>query len=70
MPELKQALEKDGRGDIMIVVGGVIPPADYAALFAAGAEAVFGPGTNIPAAADLLDKLNVKLGHAGQQAAE
>ena len=55
----------------MIVVGGVIPPADYPALFAAGAEAVFGPGTNIPAAAaDLLDKLNVKLGHAGKQAAE
>ena len=46
----------------MIVVGGVIPPHDYPALFAAGAEAVFGPGTNIPeAAADLINKLNVKL---------
>ena len=48
VPELKAALEKEGRGDIMIVVGGVIPPADYPALFAAGAKAVFGPGTNIP----------------------
>jgi methylmalonyl-CoA mutase len=71
VPDLKQALEKEGRGDIMVVVGGVIPPSDYPALFAAGAEAVFGPGTNIPAAAmDLLAKLNVKLGHAGKQAAE
>jgi len=71
VPDLKQALEKEGRGDIMIVVGGVIPPADYPALYEAGAEAVFGPGTNIPeAAADLINKLNVKLGHAGQEAAE
>ena len=65
VPDLKQALEKEGRGDIMVVVGGVIPPADYPELFAAGAEAVFGPGTNIPeAASDLIRKLNVKLGHA------
>src|SRR5207244_11352979 len=47
VPDLTAALEKEGRGDIMIVVGGVIPPADYPALFAAGAKAVFGPGTNI-----------------------
>ncbi|HWK40176.1 MAG TPA: methylmalonyl-CoA mutase [Hyphomicrobium sp.] len=71
VPDLKQALEKEGRSDIMIVVGGVIPPSDYPALHEAGAEAVFGPGTNIPeAAADLINKLNVKLGHAGQEAAE
>ena len=71
VPDLKQALEKEGRGDIMVVVGGVIPPSDYPALHEAGAEAVFGPGTNIPAAAmDLLAKLNVKLGHAGRAAAE
>jgi methylmalonyl-CoA mutase len=71
VPDLKQALEKEGRGDIMVVVGGVIPPSDYPALFAAGAEAVFGPGTNIPEAAmDLIGKLNVKLGHAGKAAAE
>ena len=71
VPDLKQALEKEGRGDIMVVVGGVIPPSDYPALFAAGAEAVFGPGTNIPeAATDLINKLNVKLGHTGKAAAE
>jgi len=71
VPDLKQALEKEGRGDIMVVVGGVIPPSDYPALHAAGAEAVFGPGTNIPAAAmDLIGKLNAKLGHAGRAAAE
>ncbi len=74
VPELKAALEKEGRGDIMIVVGGVIPPQDYDALFKAGAKAVFGPGTNIPvAAADLIEKLNAELGYGpggGKQAAE
>ena len=70
-PELRAALEAEGRGDIMIVIGGVIPPADYPALFAAGAKAVFGPGTNIAeAAADLLEKLNVALGYAPKVAAE
>ena len=65
------ALDKEGRDDIMIVVGGVIPPPDYDALHAAGATAVFGPGTNIPAAAaDLLDKLNVKMGYGPREAAE
>jgi methylmalonyl-CoA mutase len=71
VPELVAALEKEGRGDIMIVVGGVIPPADYDALFAAGAKAVFGPGTNIPrAATDLLAKLNAEMGYAPRAAAE
>ena len=71
VPELTTALEKEGRGDIMIVVGGVIPPADYEALFQAGAQAVFGPGTNIPrAAADLIDKLNAQLGYGPRAAAE
>ncbi len=71
VPELRAALEAEGRGDIMIVVGGVIPPADYPALFEAGAKAVFGPGTNIAeAAADLLEKLNVALGYAPKVAAE
>ena len=55
----------------MIVVGGVIPPGDYADLFAAGAKAVFGPGTNIPvAAADLVAKLSTARGYAPAQAAE
>ena len=71
VPDLVAALEKEGRGDIMIVVGGVIPPSDYGALHQAGATAVFGPGTNIPAAAaDLLDKLNAKMGYAPRVAAE
>lgn len=72
VPELKGALTKEGRGDIMIVVGGVIPPGDYDDLFEAGAKAVFGPGTNIAlAAADLLEKLNTQLGYdSGVQAAE
>jgi methylmalonyl-CoA mutase len=71
VPELRAALEAEGRGDIMIVVGGVIPPADYPALFEAGAKAVFGPGTNIAeAAADLIVKLNVALGYGPKVAAE
>ncbi len=70
VPELKAELEKLGRPDIMIVVGGVIPPQDYAALYKAGAEAIFPPGTAIAAAAEeLLHKLNRRLGH-GQEAAE
>ncbi len=65
VPELREALAKEGREDIMIVVGGVIPPGDYDELFRAGAKAVFGPGTNIPiAAADLIVKLNTQLGYA------
>jgi methylmalonyl-CoA mutase len=71
VPELRAALEQQGRSDIMIVVGGVIPPEDYDALFAAGAKAVFGPGTNIPQAArDLIAKLNAALGYAPAEAAE
>jgi methylmalonyl-CoA mutase len=71
VPELRQELHKYGRDDIMIVVGGVIPPSDYDTLYKAGAKAVFGPGTNIPrAAADLLDKLNAELGYGPKQAAE
>jgi methylmalonyl-CoA mutase len=65
VPELRAELEKQGRGDIMIVVGGVIPPQDYDALKAAGAEAIFPPGTVIAEAADeLLKKLSQHLGHA------
>jgi methylmalonyl-CoA mutase len=64
VPELKVALEQAGRGDIMIVVGGVIPPQDYAALRASGAEAIFPPGTVIAEAAEtLVRSLNRRLGH-------
>ena len=71
VPELRAALEKEGRGDIMIVVGGVIPPDDHKLLKDAGAAAIFGPGTNIAdAAAGLIEKLNAELGYQGQHAAE
>jgi methylmalonyl-CoA mutase len=64
VPELKAELVKQGRGDIMIAVGGVVPPQDYEALKAAGAEAIFPPGTVIAEAAeDLLKTLNRRLGH-------
>jgi methylmalonyl-CoA mutase len=59
VPELRGALDALGRDDIMIVVGGVIPPADFDALRAAGASAIFPPGTVIARAAlDLLDELS------------
>jgi methylmalonyl-CoA mutase len=65
VPELKAELERNGRSDIMLVVGGVVPPQDYDALKAAGAEAIFPPGTVIAEAAEgLLDALNKRLGHA------
>ena len=71
VPELKAELEQHGRGDIMIVVGGVVPPQDYAALKEAGAKAIFPPGTVIAeAAVDLLDKLAKALGHEPPAAAE
>ena len=52
VPALVAALAALGRPDIRIVVGGVIPQQDYAELFAAGATAIFGPGTPIPQAAE------------------
>jgi methylmalonyl-CoA mutase len=64
VPELKHELAELGRSDIMIVVGGVIPPQDFDALYEAGAAAIFPPGTVIAdAAGDLLDKLNAQLGY-------
>jgi methylmalonyl-CoA mutase len=69
VPALREALEDQGRGNIMIVVGGVIPPQDYPALYEAGAKAIFGPGTPIAEAAiDLLKKLGTSAG--AKQAAE
>jgi methylmalonyl-CoA mutase len=69
VPALREALEAQGRGDIMIVVGGVIPPQDYPELHEAGAKAIFGPGTPIAdAAIDLMQKLGANT--KSQQAAE
>ena len=65
VPELKAELARQGRPDIMIVVGGVIPPQDFEALMEAGAAAIFPPGTPVTeAAADLLEKLRGHLGFA------
>jgi methylmalonyl-CoA mutase len=70
VPELKKELAAQGRDDIMIVVGGVVPAQDYDALKMAGAEAIFPPGTVIAEAAEkLLKTLNKRLGH-GKEAAE
>jgi methylmalonyl-CoA mutase len=66
VPALRDELAKQGRPDILIVVGGVIPPQDFEALRAAGAAAIFPPGTVIATAAkDLLDVLSEQLSHAG-----
>ncbi|MFL6156407.1 MAG: methylmalonyl-CoA mutase family protein, partial [Marmoricola sp.] len=64
VPALKQALADLGREDIMVVVGGVIPPDDVPTLKEMGAAAVFPPGTVIAQSAlELLDKLTKQLGH-------
>jgi len=51
VPALTAALQKEGAEEVLVVVGGVIPPQDYAFLQAAGVAAIYGPGTNIPLAA-------------------
>jgi len=51
VPQVIEELKKLGREDIMVIVGGVIPPQDYDFLYKAGAMAIFGPGTVIPEAA-------------------
>lgn len=62
VPKLKEALKKFNREDILIVVGGVIPPDDYEKLKDMGVSAVFGPGTVIhEAARDLIEKVNENL---------
>ncbi|KQY60322.1 methylmalonyl-CoA mutase [Aeromicrobium sp. Root495] len=64
LPELKTALEELGRGDIMVVMGGVIPPDDVPTLKEMGAAEVFLPGTVIAdSALSLLDKLRTQLQH-------
>jgi len=64
VPQLRAALDAHGRQDVLVVVGGVIPPADFDELRAAGADAIFPPGTVIgEAAAGLLELLRERLGH-------
>ncbi|HZJ29027.1 MAG TPA: methylmalonyl-CoA mutase, partial [Solirubrobacterales bacterium] len=63
VPALRQALTKTGREDVVIIAGGVIPPADFEALRVAGADLIFPPGTVVgEAAAELLDLLADRLG--------
>lgn len=62
LPQLVEELEKRGRGDIMVIAGGVIPAQDYQYLYDAGAAAIFGPGSLLPACArEILVKLNERL---------
>jgi methylmalonyl-CoA mutase len=64
VPALRDELAAQGRPDIMIIAGGVIPPQDYEALRAAGAAAIFPPGTVLAdAAIELLADLSGRLGH-------
>ncbi len=56
VPQLIAALREAGADDILVIVGGVIPPQDYDFLYDAGVAAVFGPGTNIPEAAGARDR--------------
>jgi methylmalonyl-CoA mutase len=65
VPELKAELARLGRSDILVVVGGVIPPEDFDALRQAGVAAIFTPGTVVPEAAiEVMDRLNEALGYA------
>jgi len=62
VPALIEELSKAGRPEVLVVVGGVVPPQDYQALYDAGAVAIFGPGTVVAEAAmALLDKLDEAL---------
>ncbi|MGG3889171.1 methylmalonyl-CoA mutase [Metabacillus fastidiosus] len=64
LPKLISELEKLGRDDIVVIIGGVIPYEDYGFLKANGAAEIFGPGTVIPAAAvKVLDKVYERLGY-------
>jgi methylmalonyl-CoA mutase len=70
VPALRAALEHEGRPDIMVVVGGVVPEQDFAPLREAGAAAIFPPGTIIAEAAEaLLQALSEKLGHGARRPA-
>lgn len=64
VPELRAELKKLNREDILVTIGGVIPPGDYEKLYQMGVAGIFGPGTVISdAALDLIKKLNHSLGY-------
>ena len=61
VPELIDALKKEGGEDILVVVGGIIPPSDYEFLYQAGVVGIFGPGTPVTESANqVLDSLEKK----------
>jgi methylmalonyl-CoA mutase len=63
VPQLIDALRKQGAGDILVITGGVIPPQDYDMLFEAGVKGIYGPGTPIPASAkDVLEQIKKAIG--------
>jgi len=71
MPQLRAALHREGRADVVIAIGGVIPPQDFDALREADVAAIFPPGTTIPeAAAQLIEALNERLGYRQRVVAE
>jgi methylmalonyl-CoA mutase len=51
VPQVIEALKREGADDVLVICGGVIPPKDYPLLYNIGVAAIYGPGTNIPAAA-------------------
>jgi methylmalonyl-CoA mutase len=51
VPQLVDSLKKQNAGDILVILGGVVPPQDYDAMKKAGVAAIYGPGTNILEAA-------------------
>jgi methylmalonyl-CoA mutase len=70
VPQLQAALKAQGREDVMVVVGGVIPPEDVKTLYDMGAAAVFLPGSVVAdAAIKVLEELNLRLGYAQTAAA-
>ena len=71
LPALREAMAAEGREDILIAIGGVIPPGDVAELRDMGAAAIFPPGTVIADAAEgLILTLSNRLGYAPRAAAE
>src|SRR3546814_5574877 len=69
VPQLIDALRKNGAGDILVITGGVIPPQDYDFLRKAGVAGIYGPGTNIPqAAAEILQLIRSQ--HAAARSEE
>jgi methylmalonyl-CoA mutase len=58
VPALIEALRSQGASDIVVFVGGVVPPQDYDFLYAAGVKGIYGPGTPVPQSArDILEQI-------------